>query len=66
MKGSHKKKNPGNKNFGKKVPIFLGQNVTGNKVLSFKIPGTFFPKIMGAINKATGNRITGIKVLKKI
>ena len=44
----------------------LRKNVTGNKVLSFKIPETFFPKIMGATNKTTGNKITGIKVLKKI
>ena len=42
-------KNPGNKNFGKKV--------TGNKVLCFGFLGLFFPKIVwGAANKVSGKK----------
>ena len=50
MSESHKKqflkKKPGNKNLGKKskFPEVLGQNVTGNKVLSFRFL-ELFPKI---------------------
>ena len=57
-------KKPGNKDFGKQFSEVLGQNVNGNKDLSFKLLRLFFPKIIRFTNKVLGNRITGIKVLK--
>ena len=60
-------KKPGIKNFGKNSQFseILGQNVTGNKVLSFRFLGLFSQNNMGAANKVSGNKITGIKVLMK-
>ena len=41
----------------------LGQNATGNKVLSFRFPGFIFLKQYAwAANKVSGNKITIIKV----
>ena len=39
----------------------LGQNVTGNKVLSFRFLGIFSYDNLGAANEVSGNKTTGIK-----
>ena len=40
----------------------LGQNVTGNKVLSFRLLGRFFLKLYGGAAKTVSeNKITGFK-----
>ena len=60
-------KKPRNKKFGKKSQFseVLGQNVTGNIVLSFRLLG-FFPKIIwGLPIKVSGTKISRNKVLKK-
>ena len=45
----------------------LRQNVTGNKILSFRFLGLFFSNSMeAAIIKVSRNMIAGIKVLKEI
>ena len=62
-------KKPGNKNFGKKSEFsqVFGKNVTGNKVLCFGFLGFSSPKkVWRAVNKVSGSKLKGNKVLKKI
>ena len=60
-------KKPGKKTLIRKSQFteVLGRNVTKNKVLSFRFLGLFSLNNTGAAIKVSGNKITGIKVLKK-
>ena len=70
MEGSHSKKSFLKKYLEIKTLLkksqfskVLGQNATGNKVLSFRFPGFIFLKQYAwAANKVSGNKITIIKV----
>ena len=67
VRKSQEKKISGKKTLIKKIQFskVRGQNVIENTVLSFRFLGLFSENNKGAANQVSGNKITGIKVLKK-